>query len=407
VDLGSADFAQHWLIAEKERLAEDVRLLYVALTRARSKVYLAWGKAGSPNKSGYANQTALAYLLHSKQTPQDLDVAAADGFPADMNLATDLQSLVESSTASIELLPLPQDDMSPEFRCGGLKPPNAQLTTFSRRGTTQWRINSFTALTRGIHQPANIGAMVSQGDPVLDFPAGSHVGLLLHALLENIDFQQDIRQQCGQLLPRFLPSAGIPAEHETTLAAWLEQIVSTPLDGAALTLNEISNRQRLNELSFDFALDHLHIEALNQFMQSLSPLPLQAVSSPGFRGLITGVIDLVFEYQGRYYLADYKSNLLGSSLEDYRPENLQQAMLSRRYDLQALLYAVALHRLLAVRLPDYDYARHFGGCYYLFLRAMRSQHGNRFGVHFDRPEQKTIQQLDRLMKFTPLESADV
>jgi exodeoxyribonuclease V beta subunit len=82
-------------------------------------------------------------------------------------------------------------------------------------------------------------------------------------------------------------------------------------------------------------------------------------------------------------------------------------MLSRRYDLQALLYAVALHRMLAVRLPDYDYARHFGGCYYLFLRAMRPRHGNRFGVHFDRPEQKTIQQLDRLMKFTPLESADV
>ena len=407
VDLGSADFEQHWLIAEKERLAEDVRLLYVALTRARSKVYLAWGKAGSPNKSGYANQTALAYLLHSKQTPQDLDVTAADGFPADMDLATDLQALVESSTASIELLPLPQDDMSSEFRCGGLKLPNAQLSTFSRRGTTQWRINSFTALTRGIHQPANIGTMVSQGDPVLDFPAGSHVGLLLHALLENIDFQQDIPQQCSQLLPRFLPRAGIQAEHETTLSAWLEQIVSTPLDGAALALNEISNRQRLNELSFDFALDHLHIEKLNQFMQSLSPLPLQAISSPGFRGLITGVIDLVFEYQGRYYLADYKSNLLGSSLEDYCAENLQQAMLSRRYDLQALLYAVALHRMLAVRLPDYDYARHFGGCYYLFLRAMRPQHGNRFGVHFDRPEEKTIQQLDRLMKFTPLESADV
>ena len=141
-------------------------------------------------------------------------------------------------------------------------------------------------------------------------------------------------------------------------------------------------------------------------MQSLSPLPLQAVSSPEFCGLITGVIDLVFEYQGRYYLADYKSNLLGSNLEDYRLENLQQAMLGRRYDLQALLYAVALHRLLALRLPNYDYEQHFGGCYYLFLRAMRPQHGRHYGIHFDRPELKTIQQLDQLMKFTPLESVD-
>jgi len=406
VDLGSADFEQHWLIAEKERLAEDVRLLYVALTRARSRVYLAWGKAGSPAKPGYANRTALAYLLHSKQTPQDLETTAPDGFPADMDLATDLQSLVDHSGTSIELLPLPLNDMSSVFRPGGLKLPAAQLATFSRPYTAQWRINSFTALTRGIHQPSTIGSLVSEGDPVLDFPAGSHVGLLIHSLLENIDFQEDIEQQCRQLLPRFLPHAGIPVEYEATLPSWLAQIVSTPLNGAAMALNEISNRQRLNELGFDFALDHLDIEALNQFMQSLSPQPLQVVSSPEFGGLITGVIDLVFEYQGRYYLADYKSNLLGSSLQDYRPENLQQAMLSRRYDLQALLYAVALHRLLAVRLPDYTYGRHFGGCYYLFLRAMRPQHGNRFGIHFERPQQKTIQRLDQLMKFSPLEMVD-
>ena len=404
VDLGSTDFEQNWLIAEKERLAEDVRLLYVALTRARSKVYLAWGEAGNPTRSGYAKQTALAYLLHSKQTPHDLDATAPDGFPADMDLATDLRTLIEASAATIELLPLPSGDMSSVFHSSELKLPVAQLAKFSRSNMTQWRINSFTALTRGIHQPAHLGATVSQDDPILDFPAGSHVGLLIHSLLENIDFQQNIPQQCTQLLPRLLPLAGISLEYEPTLVAWLEQIVSTPLDGTAMTLSNISNRQRLNELAFDFALDHLNIDALNQFMQSLSPLPLQAVSSPAFCGLITGVIDLVFEYQGRYYLTDYKSNFLGSNLEDYRPENLQQAMLGRRYDLQALLYAVALHRLLAIRLPDYDYAQHFGGCYYLFLRAMRPQHGSRYGIHFDRPELKTIQQLDQLMKFTPLES---
>jgi exodeoxyribonuclease V beta subunit len=406
VDLGSPEFERNWLIAEKERLAEDIRLLYVALTRARSKVYLAWGRAGKSGISGYANQTALAYLLHSKQAPQDLDSTVPDGFPANMDFTADLQALVANSAASIALLPLPRDDISSVYCSAGPKPPTAELAEFSRINMTQWRIYSFTALTRGIHQPANLGAMISQGDPVLDFPAGSHVGLLLHSLLENIDFQQDIQKQCNQLLPRFLPLAGFSVEHETTLTAWLEQILSTPLDGAALVLTNISNRQRLNELAFDFALDQLHIGALNQFMQSLSPLPLQAVSSPEFCGLITGVIDLVFEYQGRYYLADYKTNLLGRRLEDYRPENLQQAMLGRRYDLQALLYAVALHRLLAVRLPDYHYEQHFGGCYYLFLRAMRPQHGNRFGVHFDRPEEKTIQQLDQLMKFSRPEPID-
>lgn len=406
VDLGSPDIDKHWLIAEKERLAEDIRLLYVALTRARSKVYLAWGEAGAASRSGYANQTALAYLLHSKQTPHDLDTAAADGFPAHMDLAADVETLVDASGSSIELLPLPRANLSSVHGSRASKPPPPQLARFSRDNMIQWRVNSFTALSRGIHQPAHFGDTASHGDPVLDFPAGSHVGLLLHSLLENIDFQQDIREQCTQLFPRLLPLAGISTEQEPTLVTWLEQIVSTPLDGAAMTLNNISNRQRLNELAFDFALDHLSIDALNQFMQSLSPIPLQGVSSAEFGGLITGVIDLVYEYQGRYYLADYKSNLLGSRLEDYRPENLQRAMLGRRYDLQALLYAVALHRLLAIRLPNYDYEQHFGGCYYLFLRAMRAEHGKNYGIHFHRPGLKTIQQLDLLLKFTPLESAD-
>ena len=403
VDLGSAEIKQNWLLAEKERLAEDVRLLYVALTRARSRVYLAWGKAGSAGKSGYAKQTAIAYLLHSNQTPQDLISAAPDGFPAGMDFDADLQALVNTSASAIELLPLPEGDLSSVSRAAQAQSPGGQLATVSRKNTLQWRINSFTGLTRGIHQPARFSVINNQTDPVLDFPAGSHIGLLVHALLENIDFQQDIGQQCAELLPHFLPRAGISIDYAPTLTVWLEQVVSTPLDDATLALNEISNSKRLNELAFDFALDHLDIEALNRFMQSLAPLPLQAVSSAGFSGLLTGVIDLVFEYQGRYYLADYKTNLLGGNLEDYRPENLQQAMLDRRYDLQALLYALALHRLLGVRLPDYDYEQHFGGCYYLFLRAMRPQHGCRFGVHFDRPGIETMQQLDQLMHYSALD----
>jgi exodeoxyribonuclease V beta subunit len=88
-------------------------------------------------------------------------------------------------------------------------------------------------------------------------------------------------------------------------------------------------------------------------------------------------------------------------LQDYAPDRLQQAMLDRRYDLQSLLYALALHRLLALRQPDYDYDRHFGGSYYLFLRAMRPQQGNRYGVHFERPGLDAIEQFDALFSYSP------
>ena len=116
---------------------------------------------------------------------------------------------------------------------------------------------------------------------------------------------------------------------------------------------------------------------------------------------MTGIIDLVFEHQGKYYLADYKSNFLGANLENYRPEALAHAMLERRYDLQALLYSLALHRYLRQRLPDYDYKQHFGGYFYLFLRAMRPASGATRGVYFDCPSQAQIDALDGLFAFTP------
>jgi exodeoxyribonuclease V beta subunit len=93
--------------------------------------------------------------------------------------------------------------------------------------------------------------------------------------------------------------------------------------------------------------------------------------------------------------------LLGGELQDYTPEKLQQAMLDRRYDLQSLIYALALHRLLKQRLPDYDYQQHFGGSYYLFLRAMRPDHGSRYGIHLERPQQAVIEEFDELFHFTP------
>jgi exodeoxyribonuclease V beta subunit len=113
--------------------------------------------------------------------------------------------------------------------------------------------------------------------------------------------------------------------------------------------------------------------------------------------MITGVIDLVFEYQGKYYLADYKTNYLGASLEDYSSGNLLRAILDRRYDLQYLLYSIALHRYLSQRVANYTYERHFGGVYYLFIRAMRPEHGPAYGVYFDLPDFNDLGALDSLL----------
>jgi exodeoxyribonuclease V beta subunit len=124
--------------------------------------------------------------------------------------------------------------------------------------------------------------------------------------------------------------------------------------------------------------------------QALPPLEVAT-----FRGMVTGIIDLVFEHEGRFYIADYKSNFLGGQFGDYERPGLVQSVYERRYDLQYLLYTLALHRYLRQRLRGYDYARHFGGIYYLFLRGMRPVSGPACGVYFDRPELALVEALDR------------
>ena len=402
IDIGSDNRERHACIAGKERLAEDLRLLYVALTRARSKIYLAWGDVAGDAVSGRPAQSALAYLLHSKQTPADLTSQQPNAFSDPSVIAADLAALAAKSAGGIEVVALPESqgyrvDESDNKQYALLKP-----ASYSAPKINAWRIGSFSGLTRNVHQVAHGGAARAGDDAILNFPAGSHTGLLIHHLLESLDFCSGIAAQCELLIPQFAPRFGLDSSaYHQTLAAWLEQIVATEF-GDGLALSKLSHRARLNELAFDFAVDDADINQLNRLLleicgNSAAGLTVEPITASGFRGLVTGIIDLVFEFNGRYYIADYKSNHLGNCLHDYLPGPLTQAIFHRRYDLQYLIYTIALHRYLAQRLPDYHYNTHFGGVYYLFLRALRPQLGASHGVFFTRPDYRHIGALESLL----------
>jgi len=401
IDFGSENFVANGFIAEKERLAEDIRLAYVALTRARAKVYLVWGKINERSKNASPAKTALGYLIHPRQSPTDLEQASPRAFQSDDDIDTEIEQFCQNSSGRIELRPLPLIQ-GPTFT-SEINQHSNQLTaaSFTASSTSPWHIASFSSLTRDIHQVAHRGSMEPGDDAIFNFPAGSRVGLLIHSIFEYLDFQADIKSQCQTLIAEQAPRFGFDINrHGSTLIDWFDLMLATPLVQPGLSLSSLSNRQRLNELVFDFALDHVDIEQLNRLLAKTLPAQLEPINAGNFRGLITGVIDLVFEYEGRYYLADYKSNLLGTRMQDYDNEQLQQAMYDRRYDLQLLIYSIALHRFLRHRIADYDYERHFGGAYYLFLRAMRPHTGARYGVHFERPQQSEIEALDKLFTST-------
>jgi exodeoxyribonuclease V beta subunit len=111
------------------------------------------------------------------------------------------------------------------------------------------------------------------------------------------------------------------------------------------------------------------------------------------QGFLTGFIDLFFMYKGKFYLADYKTNYLGDFTEDYSYDNLVRAMAAHNYGLQYWIYTLVLDRYLQNVLPDYDYKRHFGGVFYLFVRGMvPARPGS--GVYFALPDRKILERLN-------------
>ncbi len=395
LDAGSDEIEIHLWLAEQERLAEDLRLAYVALTRAESALYLVWGRAGS--KDGRAGQAALGYLLHPNQDRSRLDTELPDAFSGVTELRPDLERLAEAARGDIRLAPLPETAAARGLG-GGEVPSALEARTFAGRIATDWRVSSFSALTREVHSGPAAPRDETAEDLAMRFPAGSHVGLYLHLLLEKLDFQGDVARQVLDHSARIARRFNLDhARWGADAAALLERVTRTALDTQDLNLSRLGTPQRLTELEFDFSTGAVDVAALNRLLSEAAGQSLQSLEIGAFQGMVNGVIDLVFEYGGQYYIADYKSNFLGSRFANYARESLQAAVYERRYDLQYLLYTLALHRYLRRRHPDYDYERHFGGVYYLFLRGMRPQTGPECGVYFERPALDLIEDLDRLV----------
>lgn len=401
--------------ARRENLTEEMRLLYVALTRARYQCYLGFPVYGAKSKVG---ETALGKLLGLTDNQPELD-----------DIARQINNLPAPLFAFQTVTSVPVSFMPPATDRRQLNPPNAAPRVYD-----SWRVHSFTGLshalrtldngTTGHYLPAgyldddesqrDIDSTRTGTQPLdqFSFPAGRKVGIGLHALLEQLDFNaSDASKQAA--IERCITRLGFVSnkvELESALGVWLEHILQTPLFGAntvpseeveatTFCLQDVAQQDCLNELEFHFPVNT--DEALiNTLIANGYLKPGVVLARNKIRGMMTGLIDLVVRHENRYYVMDYKSNHLGNSLPDYSPKALQQAVTEHQYDLQYLIYTVALHRYLGQRLPDYEYTSHFGGVGYLFLRGM---HKDRIqsGVFFDRPDAGLIQQLDQIFGGRP------
>lgn len=419
------------LLAEQETFAEDIRLLYVALTRARHHVTVYHGAVGHPQTPSARSPLAWLTLPDSDSDATPSPRSAAQGTPADLGealrrdqaalaaaspeaLRGHLTALAGSSETSFEVLPMIEANDQIWIRP---RPdaPDLAARIFPRRIDRAWRVSSFTQLLSGASDlshgedrldpaidPSELQPRLVHADAerLIDLPRGAATGNLLHAILENIDFAREARAALTAETQVRLEASGIDLRWRDPIAAGLGRVLDTPMqiDGPenpthTLCLSDVPAARRLVELEFILpaaqgdpdargprgAMGALQPEGLARAFRehgstSVCGAYLDFVTALRFeplRGYLRGFIDLVFADEGgRYFVVDYKSNHLGTLPEDYGADRLRAAMAAHHYYLQYHLYCVALHRHLRSRLMGYDPAIHLGGVLYLFLRGM-------------------------------------
>ena len=382
-----------------EELSEDLRLLYVALTRAKSRCYVTWGNVRTTN---IANISALAYLLFSQKTEGWQQELADVCFSDQQRL---LQDLSEQNPSSFQYhLLAPEQELNQYY---SVQDSTVEMSARHRQRTlsSSWRMTSYTALSAlSIEEITEMPADKAQEEPIPavrlpepptdGLPRGKHTGNVIHQLLENLAFAKlaradDISAARDLACQRY----GLRLEQPEVIDKLLSKVVQTPLTQSdpGFSLAKLTPQLCLKEMPFFFAFDIINSADINAILGDKQDY--RALSGRTMQGFLTGFIDLICQYQGKFYLIDYKTNFL----QNYDQESLIASMREHNYGLQYWIYSLVLHQYLTKRLPGYQYQQHFGGVHYLFVRGMLPEQPGS-GVYSTMPDLPTLESLMAFFK---------
>ncbi len=397
LDLGSDDIEASQQQAEMETKAEQRRLLYVALTRASCLCNVIWGGFKSVETS------ALGELLHPH--------GAAD----DQAMIHDLETLKSHAPSSILIR---KCDPPGQEECR-LILPEKELTHFSARKilrpiAAQWSMGSFSSITHLMSagtvndqsaetSPEQIPEKTGNRITLADFPKGPVAGDFFHSIFEDLDFMASRASVSDLVKARANLSGfsdpGLIEAAEKSVTEVLKTMLVAPTQ--TFCLEQIPDSQRFNELEFLFHVNDFNPAVVKKAFELSDPVfltsgyidTLSQMSDSRFKGFVKGFIDLIVQYQGKWYIIDYKTNYLGEQYKDYSSSAVFNAMAEHHYFLQYHIYLVALHRYLSLRLKSYDYHTHMGGVFYLFVRGMNPAFKSDLGVFYQQPEKAAIESL--------------
>ena len=422
-----------------EQRGEDLRLAYVALTRAKHQAVIWW--AGSYD----SRNSPLGRLLFARD--EDGNVAPDGGStPTDAAAAERFRELAAVAPGRIRV------ERSTLERPTTWSPPidatvDLAAARFDRRLDLWWRRTSYSDITAEAHDPmvaseperpvlsdepetATPVAVSGPGDarPELEresllgeAPVGVDFGTFVHTVLQATDFTAaDLDVELAERIAEAGSRRSLDLGEPDRVVEGLRAAIETPLGPivGGIRLRDVNRADRLDELEFELPLaggdaptGRLTLRAIASALREHLPAgdPMAAYAArledPALRsqvrGFLTGSIDLVLRLSGpRFAIVDYKTNWLGPAgepltLAHYRPEALGAEMSRSHYGLQALLYTVALHRYLRWRMPGYEPGQHLAGVLYLFLRGMAGEAGA--GVFAWRPPGSLVAALSDLL----------
>ncbi|WP_423679795.1 exodeoxyribonuclease V subunit beta [Undibacterium sp. WLHG33] len=381
---------------DRVRKEEDIRLFYVAVTRAVHTLWL--GVSSNQNK---IHESAFGYLLAGETT-----LAAAALIDALQKMRNDCNDITITDVAELADVNIYEQQET--------KQSLVEMPEYKHEFERDWTVGSFTSLTRSIATTGNMTRV--QDSKLLEddgsapvtvaghsawhrFPRGAMPGQFLHEQLEWMageGFESAGADTFDARLAARCQRAGWD-NHFDDILLWLKRIVATPLLPANVRLQELSTF--LPEMEFWFPCERVNAQQIDRLCQEffLDGTPRDALAERDLHGLLMGFADLVFEYQGKYWVLDYKSNVVAADDAGYHRAALASAMAAHRYDVQGAIYMLALHRLLQLRLGEtYNPAIHLGGAIFFFMRGVANEETH--GCYQLEANPEFLGRLDQMMR---------
>ncbi|WP_151633578.1 exodeoxyribonuclease V subunit beta [Noviherbaspirillum aerium] len=394
-------------LADQSRLEEELRLFYVALTRARHALWM-----GVASLDGAFHHCAFGYLL-------------AGGNPVVAAALTQTMRDACASCAHIDIEVINTE----EIGCTTLARDEQQAALgeaaeFDAQFERGWSVSSYTSITRDLGPAPALATTAAPGTPAEDklledddvqplpslpalhrrdgpwhrFPRGSLPGQFLHAQLEwlagegfaaanEADFATRLAARCER--------AGWGNHQEDTIE-WVIAACTTELPPLRAALSDLA--RTIPEMEFWVPLERVGSRDIDLLCRThlLPGEDRPALAERQLQGMLRGFQDLVFEHDGRYWVMDYKSNQLAGDDAGYHRDALAKAVVANRYDVQGTIYLLALHRLLKSRLgADYDPAEKLGGVVFFFLRGINN--GQTRGCHHMPADAALLDELEALL----------